>query len=519
MARAGRPLPLFLAGLLLFVVGGAWASIDTGAYLPRFVLLAGGLLLAGSLVRHAGELRLLLLQARSFSEPGPTTTLLLVAIVLGLSALLSARLLVPLDLTAERLNSLSSASRAALKALPGTVRLQGFYADPSPQWERARRYFELYARSSQRVETELTDPERDPAAARAAGVARSDVIVISLGGARTEVQELGEEAITQGILRVLEGRPSGVGFLQGHGEPAPGAGGDEGLSAWSEALRAENVEVRGVSLMEGDGMPEGIAALALVHPRHPLYPHEARIIQRYVETGGRLGLWLEPGDSTGLEPFLDRAYVRFATGTIRDEGRVTSGIGLGPWVVALVGDPHHPVTAGLGAFAVSPGARPVAIVSPHPADLTAAPILKTTGPVEVYADPGRTGAGPLQRGIMSVAAVAQWTVPVGAGWKSSPDLQGLPPLKPEARILVCGDASLVTNRFLGQGSNRDLALSAIHWLASQERFLDIARERTRPAELRVGAPGLRTLLYLVEFGLPLAFVVLGTWVWMKRRAG
>jgi len=519
MTGPGRTLPLFLGGLLLLAVGAAWTSIEAGAYLPRFILLSGFLLLAWSLVRHAAELRLLLVQARSFSEPGPTTTMLLLALVLVLAALLGGRLLVPLDLTAERLNSLSRASRTALAALPGTVRLEGFFANPSPEWDRAERFFALYEQTSRRVETELIDPERDPARARAAGAERSRVIVASSGESRAEVYELSEEAITQGILRVLEGRPRWVAFLQGHGEPPLASGGDEGLSAWAEALRGANVEPRELVLLESAGVPDEVEALVIVRPRHALYPHEVALIGRFIEHGGRLGIWIEPGDSTGLEPYLERIYLRVLDGTIRDEGRVSAGLGLGPWVTALVGDPRHPLTAGLGTFGVAPQARPLEVVSPHPADLTVVPVMKTTGAVEIFARPDEPGARPSLRGVATVVAVAQWPVAVGADWRAGADARGLPPLEPEARVLVSGDASMVTNRFLGMGSNLDLAVGGIHWLTEQQRFLDIARERSRPAEMRVGPRGLKTLLYLVEFALPLGFAILGAVVWMRRRAG
>ncbi|MFH1145137.1 MAG: Gldg family protein, partial [Candidatus Eisenbacteria bacterium] len=428
MSRTGRPLPLFLAGLLLLALGGAWSSIETGAwaYLPRFIVLAGALLLGWALIHHAGELRLLLHQARSFSEPGPTTTMLLLAGVLFLLALLGGRMSTPRDLTAERLNSLSRATQSVLDALPGTVRLEGYFADPSAAWDLARRYFDIYARSSRRLETRLVDPERDPAQARAAGVTRSNVVLVSYGTAVAEVQDVNEEAITQGILRVLEGEPRRIAFLQGHGEPSLMAGGDEGLSAWGEALRDANAVGREMILMDADSIGAATAALVVVHPQHPLYPSEVALIRRYVEGGGRLGIWVEPGDSTGLEPFLEQIYLRYRAGTIRDQGRVTGGIGLGPWVVAMVGDPNHPITAGLGTFAVLPSVRPIEVLSPHPMDLTAAPILKTTGPADVFADP-QNPAAPLARGITAAGAFAQWSTPVGAAWTRRGDRRGLPP--------------------------------------------------------------------------------------------
>ena len=517
MPRTGRSLPLLPTGLFLLLLGVAWASIETGGFLPRFVALAGLLLLLLFLVQRAAEIRFLLLQVRSRAEPGPTTTLLLAALVLALGAILAGRVLTPVDLTQERLHSLSPASRATLAVVRGTLRLEGFFVDPSGEWELAQRYLELYRRSSPEVRISLRDPDRDPAAAAGAGVTRAGVIAISHGSARTQVFSLDEEAITQGILRVLEGRPRTVGFVQGHGEPDPSSGGEGGISAWAAALREANVEAEPVSLLEHTDVPAGLDAILLVHPRHPLYPEEAGALQRYLQRGGRIGLWVEAEDSTGIERFLALYYVRLLPGVIRDAGRVSARLGLGPWAVALVGDPTHAITFGLGTFAVGISARGVEIESPHPMDLTAGPLLRTTGSVDVFADAGAIDGPPQRRGVQTVGAVLEWQAAAGEDWRPVPDAGGLPPVKPIARLLLIGDASLVTNRFLGAGSNRDLAVESVRWLTTQDRFLGMRPRLARNAVLRLDHAGLRATLYAVEFGLPLLLILTGAAIWMNRR--
>jgi hypothetical protein len=397
------------------------------------------------------------------------------------------------------------------------VRLEGFFAQPSPEWDLAQRYLELYRRSSPRVVFGMHDPDREPAAAAAAGVDRPGVIVVSHGGARTQVVSIDEESITQGIARVLEGRPRRVGLLQGHGEPDPTIGGDEGVTAWLQALREANVEPQALSLLESGEVPEGLDAVLLVHPRRPLYPEEVSAVHRFLQRGGRAGLWVEPGDSTGLEVLLRSFYVRLRPGVLRDPGRMSARLGQGPWALALVGDPAHDVTAGLGTFAVAVVARGVEIETPHPPDLTILPLLKTAGPVETLPGVQAGESAPLRRAAEFVAVVLEWQTAVGEGWTASPDAAGLPPVKPLARLLVEGDASPLTNRFLGQGSNRELAVRTVLWLTEQERMLGIRRRATRPAALRLDPAGMRALLYGVEFGLPALLVLAGVAVLMGRR--
>ncbi len=520
MARASsRPLPLFLAGLLLVLLGGAWTSVEGESYLPRLAVACGALLLVVFVVRHAPEIRFLFLQARSHSEPGPTTTLLLAALVLILGAVVAARSLSFIDLTAERINSLSSATATTLEAVPGTLQMDGFFVEPSAQWDLARRYLELYERSSTRVEVSLVDPDREPARAREAGIARSGVFVIRHEGARTEVHEVSEEAITQGILRVLEGRPRRVGFLRGHGEPSLDAGGDTGITAWAGSMADANFEIREVSLLEEGAVPEDIDALLIIHPRQTLYPPEVAAIRTYLEKGGGIGIWLEPGDSTGLEPFLEFYAVRILPGMLHDNGLVTRRVGRGPWAPALASNPSHAIGVELsGTFVAAPEVRPLEIISPHSADLRILPLLRTDKTATVRAGPSNEDSLLQPAGVREAAVVLEWDVPVGEAWRRTTDELGLPPIKPTARILVAGDASMITNRYLGLGSNAALAINAVHWLTWQVRFLDTQRTFGDPNALKIGRRGLRVLLYVVQFTLPAALVILGVGVWFRRRS-
>lgn len=519
MGHSSRALPLFLVGLFLLLLGATWTSVESRALLPRLVLAAGGLLLVIFLIRHGPEIRFLLLHVRSHSEPGPTTTILLAALVLGLAGLVSANRVPFLDLTPEGINSLSKPSRAALQMLRDPLRLDGFFVEGSLEWGTARRYLGVYERSCPRVRVSLQDPDRMPAAAREARVTRSGVIVISYRKAQTHVLRLTEEAITQGILRVLEGRRRRVGLLQGHGEPGPDSGGETGLTGWVKALADANIESRGVSLLTEGAVPGDIDALLIVHPRQPLYDSEVKRIREFLARGGGLGLWVEPGDSTGLETLLQFNSVRLLPGTIRDRGPVTERLGLGPWTPALAANPMHEIGAEMaGAFVAAPGVRPLEIVSPHPIDLIIDPVLKTARTAEVLPGPGPEEEEPIAEGIQVTGVALEWETAVGESWRPEPDSLGFPPAKPKARILVVGDASLITNRYLGIGANRIMAINSVHWLTWQERFLGIGRQMRGSSKLKIGRRGLRTLLYVVQIGLPVAMVALGLGVWFRRRA-
>jgi hypothetical protein len=520
MSSGSRPLPLFLSGLLLLLLGAAWASIETEGYLPRLAMASGALLLVLFVIRHARDIRFLLLQVRSHSEPGPTTSLLLLALVLALGALAATRLLPFVDLTAARLNSLAPESRAALRATKEALHLDAFFMENSPSWELAGRYLTLYSETAKHVVSSLQDPDRQPARARELGVVRGDVIVIRHGAARTTVHELTEEAITQGILRVLEGRPRRVGLLSGHGEPARDAGGDTGITGLIELLRRTNIESREISLLSDGAVPEDIDALLIIHPRSPLYPSEQTAIRAYLEqSGGGLGLWLEPGDSTGLEPYLRMHAVGFPDGVIRDPGQITNRLELGSWAPALAVNPAHEIGAELrNSFVAAPQVRPLEVISPHPMELNILPLLKTPPTAEVLPRVAQDPGPPLASGVQTAGIVLEWETTVGEAWVRGPDEQGLPPRRPTARVIVMGDASMISNRYIGIGANRALAQNSIDWLTRKAHFLNFGQHARVSSALKLDRRHLRWLVYLVEFGLPLLLVTSGLVVWMRRRA-
>lgn len=520
MTGGPRPLPLFLSGLLLLLLGAAWTSIETEGYLPRLAMASGALLLVLFVIRHAREIRFLLLQVRSHAEPGPTTSLLLLALVLLLGGLAAARLVPFVDLTTARLNSLAPESRAALRATSSTLHLDGFFVENSPSWEMAGRYLSLYHESGRNVETSLQDPDRRPARARELGVARTDVLVVRHGAARTTVYDLTEEAITQGILRVLEGRPRQVGILSGHGEPGRDEGGDAGITALVGLLGRTNIETREVNLLSEGEVPPDLDALLIIRPRQPLFASEQAAVRTYLEhRGGGVGLWLEPGDSTGLEPYLRMHAVGLPPGVIRDTGPITGRLDLGVWSPALAVNPSHEIGAELrGGFVAAPEVRPLEVVSPHAMELDILALLKTAPTAEIAPELAEEPGPPLAEGIQTAGIVLEWDTVVGEAWSSGPDDRGLPPLKPTARIVIVGDASLLTNRYLGVGSNRALAQNAIDWLTRKAHFLNFGQRAQTSSQLRVARPDLRWLVYGLEFGLPLLLVAAGLAVWWRRRS-
>jgi hypothetical protein len=80
-----------------------------------------------------------------------------------------------------------------------------------------------------------------------------------------------------------------------------------------------------------------------------------------------------------------------------------------------------------------------------------------------------------------------------------------------------GDADFLSNSFLGNGANLDLGISLIQWLNHDDSLIDIPAKIAPDTALDI------TDTWSLVFGLgflfilPIAFIVIGIVIWLKRK--
>jgi len=85
------------------------------------------------------------------------------------------------------------------------------------------------------------------------------------------------------------------------------------------------------------------------------------------------------------------------------------------------------------------------------------------------------------------------------------------------RVVAVGDGDFASNSFFPYMANSDLLLSAIRWLAREERSTAVAARVPVPPHILL--TGLQTQLVfgIIVVLLPLSIVALGCLVWWRRR--
>ena len=95
-----------------------------------------------------------------------------------------------------------------------------------------------------------------------------------------------------------------------------------------------------------------------------------------------------------------------------------------------------------------------------------------------------------------------------------------PGVTPEARpfrAVIIGDADFASNSFLPYMANSDLALSVVRWLVREDRSPAVASRIPVPPLMLLTGPQMRQIFVLAEVLLPLGTLMIGAFVWWKRR--
>ena len=413
------------------------------------------------------------------------------------------------DWTQSGHNSLSPQTEAVLGALKAPLHIAAYVGRDHPLADSIDRLIALYAQARPDLKLSFIDPQFFPEQARSADVTVLGQMVLEYQGRRETLRELSEGTLTAAIARLTSDRPAWVAALVGHGERSVMSPAGADLGRFGQLLQGQGLRVQPLDLAVQDKVPDDTDLLLVSTPAVDLFPGEVEHLVEHLRGGGNL-LWLmDPGTLGGLDPLAQELGLRLLPGTIVDAN--ARGMGIDTPTVALVADyPNHPMTAGLKAAAVFPGA--VALAPEVASGWTIAARLTTgtgswneTGPIR--GELSRDASAGEEAGPLTVALALTRPAPSALGGG-----QG------EQRVLVVGDGDFLSNANVAQGGNRDLGLRLVRW-ASGQQGLDALPERwagDREVELtdlrRVLVGGLSLVV------LPLVFLMSGLVIrWYRWR--
>lgn len=450
------------------------------------------------------------------------------AILVGINYLASRRN-TRWDLTAGGQFTLSDQTKKVLTELDKPVVIRVF--DRAEGFQRFRERLNEYTYVSDKVSVEYIDVERDPVVANQYQVQQFGTVAFEYDGRVHRVTSDAEQELTNGLIKVVQGREPKVYFIQGHGEKGPAGTDRFGYAGVAEALTSDNFTHETLVLAQQQEIPADATVLIVAGPTSDFLAPEVEILRAYLARGGKVFMLLDPIDKPGapeltnLIALVKEWGIDPGANVVLDESGIGQMLGTGPEVPIAAKYPPHPITERFEVVTAYSLARSVT-ANPAGANNRFAQNLVETGPnswaesdVKGLMTTGRA-ARELDKGDIAGPVSLGAAVSVGGeapANPATPDPATPDAPKPESRMVVMGDSDFASNRWLGTAGNRDLFLNTVNWLAQQENLISIRARDPEDRRITLSAGDDRLIFWLTIVAIPGLILLLGVQAWWRRR--
>jgi hypothetical protein len=439
------------------------------------------------------------------------------------------------DALMSRLSSLTEQrplSPSVQERLKKPATVYALFADTDPTYRRVRAILEEAQTDNKELHVEARlDPESKQAEElrkKYKVTERSGLLFVYPEGAKPAFEFLGPNQLFQKWV---------VYFTQGNQEldlndteiSIP----DRGLSELKRRLEQGGYEVRGLQLASGpvtkasnpqlevsNRVPDNAGVVVIARPRIPFAAHAVAALREYMDRrteGKKKGKLVVLADvvatpdkrmqKTGLEDFLAEYGVQVGNGQVMN--LIAS---FRPQDVPAVPNPdsQNPLKPLFGTATIFYQVRQLEVRSPPSGGPYAVDVLAGTLPGRAYIETDLGLPEPVAEKISDesipvVVAVSE-RVPGSEG-------------KPEPRLLVFGDATFVSNRFMAAAQGDpyfDLFFSGLGWLRERPANIGIAPKKRDYFFLEPTA-SVGKLVWLPALLMFVGIIGLGGGVWVVRR--
>jgi ABC-type uncharacterized transport system involved in gliding motility auxiliary subunit len=477
----------------------------------EILLIGGGVLLLAAIV--IGFQHIVNFFSKRSSQLGTNAIILSVAVlaILALLNFLSFRHSKRFDLTSEKLFSVSDQTRKIVGGLQKDVTIVRF-ARPSDATPETQRFTDLmieYKHLSPHFEFKDVNPQEKPEVAKEYGAKHIGDVIVASGDQKVNLEGspeggFSEADVTNTILKVTRDTVKTVCFVTGHGEKSLTDSGVDGYAQIAENLKKETYSTNSINLVTG-GIPSDCNVLVIAGPTKPFFPQEAAMVSKFLDAGGKVLIEIDPETDPKLDSILQPWNVNVGNNVVIDASGMGQLLGAGPEIPLVVQYGDSPITKSLQRqMTYFPIARTVSIADKSKSDPEAVELLKTSPQSftkvklehTVKYDPKTDTLGPLSLGVAASRKVDD---------KS-------------ARLVVIGDSDFATNQVLGgPGSDGDLFLNSINWLAQDENLISIRPKPETSRHITLTVAQATALAWVDRFFLPGLVIIVGISIWWKRR--
>jgi ABC-type uncharacterized transport system involved in gliding motility auxiliary subunit len=414
------------------------------------------------------------------------------------------------DATANKRYSLSGQTAKIVKGLKQDATIT--YYDQSTHFQQGKDLLGEYANLSPKVKVDYVDPDKNPQAAREAGIRSFGTAVVQIGEKKEEAKGMTEEGITGAFIRDLKSSTRTVCFVTGSGEHQLDDSDREGLSHFKDLLSKDNYQSKTISLLQQADVPADCTTLVVAGPTRNYEPPEVDAIKKYVEHGGRALVMLDApiqaghstiADNDALGSVLQSWGVTPDKDLIVDPNPIGQLVGVGPEVALVTNYESQPIVNEMKGTATGfPISRSLEIKSTDRSRVQKLFDSSSTSQATTNLRTPAVNDPKNKNGPLTIAAAGTYDT----GKENS-----------QGRFVVVGSSSWLVNGFISFNGNSDLALNTINWLSSDEDLISIRPKEHEDRRITMTRAQLSWVRATSQFLLPGFVIVAGISVWWKRR--
>lgn len=434
-----------------------------------------------------------------------TVYVLVVIAILGAINYLASSHNKTYDSTANKRYTLSDQTKKIVSGLKNDLDIT--YFQKTTDFTRGKDLLDRYANLSNKLHVKYVDPEKDPLAARSAGIRSFGTTVVSNGQRTQEAKLVSEDEITGALIRVMKTDQRTACFVVGSGELGTDDQDRSGISGLKTALEKTTFKTQSLSLLEKPEVPANCSVLIVAGPKRDYLPQAVDAVKKYMDAGGHGLFLIDPaidfgkGDVNSGSPALVAMLSGY--GITANNDLVIDASGIGQMLGFNEASPlvqnyeRQPIVAGMGRSAtVFPLSRSLDVKAPaEKLFATGEKSFATTNlkpPIKI--DPAKDKQGAFTLGAAGTVG--------GKG-----------------RLVVVGSSSWVKNEVFGipQIGNRDLALNMMNWLTADEELIGIRPKDPEDRRISMTRRQGSVLFFLLVVIIPLSMILVGTSVYLRRR--
>jgi len=515
-------------GLILLVFAALYYSVTN--LVDRWVIglaIAGGVLIIVGLASNYRQILSTLGRRSTKYATNYVVSVVLVIAIISAVNYVGQRHPKRIDLTAIGKYTLAPQTVQVLKKIDKDIEVKAFF--PGGDYAPLKDLLLEYRTQNPRLHFEFIDPDKHPDLAKQYDVTvygtfqnpftgsqlKSGTVVLTMGPRKEKVEkrseEVGEEDLTNAIIKVQRTEAKKVYFISGHGEKDPADTEREGYSAAKKALEDEGYKVDSVNLASEGKVPQDAKVLVLAGPTTEPFPQELQYLNDFLNKGGSLLVMVDPSPAPSLESFLKGWGVQVDNDIVLDVSGAGRLMGAGPTIPLVLKYENSKITDRFRAMTFYPMTRSIQPSKDTATGLTVEILFKSNpnswGETDLKSkeasfDEKTDLKGPLPLAVAATKEVRP-TTDAGPGAK--------------ARLVVVGDSSFPINSYFQAQGNGNMFLNMVSWLAQEEDLISIRPKSQQDRRIIMSQSQQALVRLLAVFLLPGIVLIAGIIVWTRRR--